>query len=136
MEMKPAFIWRLPAAILIFVAIVVWLAFPAVQYYFSDGHPRVDGVYQVDLRSLGNFYFDSHKGTINDLPPRVRELDNQKVALIGFMWADTQRTSDFELIHSTSNMGGTNCPALQRVFAHVDPPKTVDLRQEEVRIIG
>jgi hypothetical protein len=93
-------------------------------------------VYQVDLKQLGEFQFDDLTGTINDIPPRFRDLDGRQIALEGFIFpltAESNKIRDFQFVY---NVQSHSPPRVQqRVFCHV-VDGTIDAFTDEVRITG
>lgn len=74
------------------------------------------GYKQVDLKAMSSFDLDQVYGRIDDIPKRWRELDGQKVELIGEMWAPNAagfETNYFELVYSISNCCMSGPPQVQ-----------------------
>lgn len=89
---------------------------------------------EVDLKSLGYFQFNEVHDTIENVPPRWRKLDGQRVLLEGFMWAPNEasgKVREFQLVYSIEDCCFGGPPKVQeRVFAKVPEG------QEKVRRYG
>jgi hypothetical protein len=94
---------RINFRMIVVVAVVLFLVgFPVYTYLDAAITGGVEnagnGMKKVDLKSLGNFPFDDKNSTINDIPKKWRDLDNQTVILEGFMFPGMN--SSAENIHA------------------------------------
>jgi hypothetical protein len=80
---------------------------------------------EVDLKSMGNFFFDPSKDTLDAVPERFRVLDGKRVLLEGEMFAPNEAADDvraFELVYNIQKCCFGGPPKVQeRVFARVPP---------------
>src|SRR4051812_41154882 len=84
---------RFNLRMIIFIGVIAFLVgypvYVLIDAQVSGGVKSVAGGYkEVNLKALGNFQFDGQNGTIDDVPPKWRELDGQKVVLVGEMYSD------------------------------------------------
>lgn len=91
----------------------------------------------IDLKSLGNFQFDNHAGTINDVPASARALDGQSVVVSGMMFAPLATPPDikrFQIVDDSVLHEHHHPPRVQeRIFARSDSPMPYILEQAEIR---
>ena len=128
----------------VFVAVIVFLVgypiYVLIDAQLSGGIKNVAGGYkQVDLKALGNFVFDAQSGTLNDVPPKYRELNGQKVVFEGEMYADNAAVEarQFQLVYSIAKCCFGGPPKVQeRVFCNVPNDKTVALLPGRARVTG
>lgn len=81
---------------------------------------RSDGWTEVDLMAMVSFPFDQKYGTIDDVPPKYRELDGKKVILTGEMVATTSAAPEieaFSLVYSIAKCCYNTEPQVQH-FIH------------------
>jgi hypothetical protein len=115
------------AAVILFL--LGWPLYTFVSEYVTGGiHDR--GSYkEVDLKALGFFEIDPATATTNDIPPRYRALDGQKVKLSGEVFSPYEaggRIGGFTLVYSIAKCCFGGPPKVQeRVFATVKNGKTV-----------
>lgn len=106
--------------IIVFVLVIVGI-FGTLGYWWwsvagTHGITQRGDAYQVDLKSMSTFPFDQRHGTLDDVPPRYRELDGKKVILIGEMWApnaSSPRLDKFELVYSIAKCCFSGPPQIQ-----------------------
>jgi hypothetical protein len=119
------------ARLILLMGVVVtpplWITFTYLRISGSAGIEDYGAFKNVNLKAMGNFRFDEVNGTCNDVPPIYRELDGQRVLLIGQMYSDTSASpmvDHFQLVYSIQNCCFNGPPLVQeRVFAHVSGDK-------------
>ncbi|HWH72232.1 MAG TPA: hypothetical protein VNT26_22915, partial [Candidatus Sulfotelmatobacter sp.] len=81
---------RINLRMLILIAViclpVAWMTYTFIKLTVSSGIEQVGDYKRVDLKSMGNFPFDDTTGAEKDVPEVYRQLDGQKVLLIGQMY--------------------------------------------------
>src|SRR5437588_9268116 len=86
---KPPLSQRLNLKLIVFLAVVIlpfiWFFYFFVSQFVTGGIVDRGGYKEVDLKALGYFRMDQVNGSINDVPPRYRELDGKRVMLVGMM---------------------------------------------------
>jgi hypothetical protein len=100
------------------------LGFP-IYWYLSVAltggiRERGDGWKEVDLMAMVTFPFDQKFGTIDDVPPKYRALDGQKVILTGEMVPMNSAAPDinsFSLVYSVAKCCYNTEPQVQH-FIH------------------
>src|SRR6187455_1442525 len=93
---------------MIFFILVVLLLVGYPVYVFLEsaltGGIRDRGGYkEVGLKAMSLFHFDQENGTIDDVPQKWRELDGQKVKVVGEMWdpySAGNQVVGFQLVYS------------------------------------
>jgi hypothetical protein len=141
---KPSLSERINFRMIAVTAVVLFLVgYPVYQYVsasLNKGIAKHGDIYNVDLKSLGNFPFDDTNGTVNDIPARWRELDRKKVALEGFMFSTDSAGDDvstFQFVYNITKCCFNGPPKVQeRVFAHIAHDGKVPYSSEEVRCVG
>jgi len=125
---------RINGRLLIFLVIVAlpfcWFGWQLASEAVNGGIHRQGDVTLVDLKTLGHFNFDRERSTIDDVPPRFRALDGQRVVLEGFMYSDDRagRASDFQLVYNVNKCCFDGPPRVQeRVFVHSETPQVIDI---------
>jgi hypothetical protein len=79
--------WR----IAVFAAVILMLV--GVPFYIWADEVITGGIHnhgsykEVDLKAMSSFDMDQINGTMQDIPQKFRNLEGQKVLLIGEMWA-------------------------------------------------
>lgn len=71
---------------------------------------------KVDLKAMSSFEFDQVNGQLEDVPKQWRELNGQKVELVGEIAPSTFSTnqlSEFELVYSRQNCCFSGTPQIQ-----------------------
>jgi hypothetical protein len=135
---------RFNLRLLIFIGVIaILVGYPVcvlVQQQLSGGVTSVAGGYkEVNLKALGNFVFDDSSGTVNDVPAKYRELDGQKVLLIGEMYSGTGagEVNSFELVYSIAKCCFGGPPKVQeRVFCYLPKNSTSALYGGFSRVTG
>jgi hypothetical protein len=143
-QKRSPFTERINFRMIAVMAVVIFLVgYPVYQYVsasWSQGIIKHGDVFSVDLKALGNFPFDDTDGTLNDIPPKWRELDGKRVALEGFMFSTDSASDDvstFQFVYNITKCCFNGPPKVQeRVFAHVAGDKKVPYASQEVRCIG
>ena len=116
---------RINVRMIVFAAIVLALVgFPAYWYLsvaLTGGiRERSDGWKEVDLKAMVEFPFDQAYGTLEEVPPKYRALDGQKVILTGEMVATTSAApeiGEFSLVYSIAKCCYNTEPQVQH-FIH------------------
>lgn len=135
---------RINVRMLVILAVVAILVGYPVYLFVSasinGGAQRSGDVWNVDLKSLGNFPFDEQRSTIAEIPEKWRKLDGQKVSLEGFMYAGNSAGDDvsaFQFVYNISKCCFNGPPLVQeRVFMKVPDGKTVPYYGQMVRCVG
>ena len=141
---KVPFYERINLRMLIFIGVIGFLVgypiYVLIEAQLTGGIHSVGGGYkQVDLKALGNFQFDDQTGSVTDVPPRYRELDGQKVVLVGEMYSGTGagEVNRFELVYSIAKCCFGGPPKVQeRVFCKIPKEGTTQLYGGMTRIAG
>jgi hypothetical protein len=122
--------FRMVAFALIVMAL---LAFP-IYWYLSvelTGGIRDagNGYKEVDLMAMVSFPFDQEYGTIDDVPPKYRALDGQKVILTGEMvpmQSAAPEVDTFSLVYSVAKCCYGTAPQVQHfIHSTTQPGKKV-----------
>lgn len=129
--------------VIVFVAVILSI-FGALGYLWwsvagTHGIIQKGDAYQVDLKSMSTFPFDQVHGTIEDVPPRYRELDGKKVILIGEMWAPnaaSDRLNQFELVYSIAKCCFSGPPQIQHFVQATTKNGPVPYYSGLVRVTG
>lgn len=97
-------------------------------------------VWVCDLRALSDFEIDQVHGRTEDIPKRFRDLDGQRVELVGQMWAPYRadgRVRDFDLVYSIANCCFSGAPKVQHlVKAKVRDGRSVPYSPGRVDVTG
>jgi hypothetical protein len=127
--------------ILVAAVVLLLIGYPVytfVQASRTHGIQDTGGMKVVDLKALGNFPFDEVNSTIKDVPPIYRQLDGQRVALDGFMYAGnsaSDEVSAFQFVYNITKCCFNGPPKVQeRVFAQSKSP--VPYYGQMVRCVG
>lgn len=132
--------FRMLTIILVFAFLVGFPVYRFVRAEISHGIEKNGDVYNVDLKSLGNFRFNDTTSTIEDVPAEYRKLDGKKVALEGFIWSSTgagDKVNSFQFVYNIQKCCFGGPPLVQeRVFAYTPSKEGVDYLPDEIRIIG
>lgn len=128
---------------IVFIVVVLGF-FGALGYLWwsvagTHGIIQKGDAYQVDLKSMSTFPFDQIHGTIEDIPPRYRELDGKKVILIGEMWApnaSSDRLNQFELVYSIAKCCFSGPPQIQHFVQATAKNGPVPYYSGLVRVTG
>ncbi len=104
--------------------VLVLIGFPLYWYLdvaLSGGVKDAgNGYLQVDLMTMVSFPFDQHNGTVDDVPPKWRQLDGKKVILVGEMapmQSAAPEIDSFDLVYSVAKCCFTGEPQAQH-FIH------------------
>ncbi len=132
-----------PRMVAFVLVMLVLVGYPLYVYVESavTGGIRDRGAYkELDLKAMSTFHFDQQAGTIDDVPKRWRDLDGQKVAVVGEMWqpySAGNRVVAFELVYSIAQCCFNGPPQIQHfVQARVVPGKAVGYHSGPVRVTG
>lgn len=133
------------ARILGFVLLLAGLIGVPVYIYVdsiaSGGIKEIGGgIKAVDLKAMSSFPFDQENGTVQDIPEQWRQLDGQRVQLVGEMWAPNAAgnyVGEFSLVYSIEKCCFSGPPQVQH-FVHttVKGGKLVPYYREPVRATG
>jgi len=116
---------RFNVRMIVFAAIVLaLLAFP-VYWYLSVAltggiRDAGNGYKEVELKAMVEFPFDQKYGTIDDIPPKYRALNGQKVILTGEMVpmeSAAPEINSFSLVYSIAKCCYNTEPQVQH-FIH------------------
>lgn len=129
--------------VIVFITVILSI-FGALGYLWwsvagTHGIIQKGDAYQVDLKSMSTFPFDQVHGTIEDVPPRYRELDGKKVILIGEMWAPnaaSDRLNQFELVYSITKCCFSGPPQIQHFVQATTKTGPVPYYSGLVRVTG
>jgi hypothetical protein len=114
---------RLIVLLALVAAPFLYFAFVMVRDMVTGGVISHGDYAEVDLKSMGNFYFDPSKDGIESVPERFRNLDGKRVMLEGEMFAPNEAADDvrrFELVYNIAKCCFGGPPKVQeRVFAKV-----------------
>ena len=134
--------FRMLTVVAVFSLLVGWPVYKMVKGELNHGVEKVGDLYQVDLKSLGNFPFNDMTGTLDNVPPHYRDLDGKRVALEGFMVPQNEagdKVNAFQFVYNVQRCCFNGPPQVQeRVFGSVPHGGTVDLypQNEEIRVFG
>lgn len=115
---------------LVLLAPVAWIVYTFAIQSLGSGIVQVGDYKEVNLKAMGNFAFDDYSDDVNQIPQDYRDLDKQKVLLIGEMYSDSSAGSatDFQLVYSIAKCCFGGPPKVQeRVFAHMPQGKRVPI---------
>jgi len=130
---------------MIFFILVVLLLVGYPVYVFLEsaltGGIRDRGGYkEVDLKAMSLFHFDQQNGTLDDVPQKWRDLDGQKVKVVGEMWdpySAGNQVVGFQLVYSIAKCCFSGPPQIQHfVQARVVPGKSVGYYSGPVEVMG
>jgi hypothetical protein len=134
---------RINFRLIIFLAVIaipfVWVFYVIINQTVTGGVEDYGSYKKVDLKSLGNFPFSAESGTKENIPPRWRALDGQRVLLQGEMYAGNSaaQVNDFQLVYSIVNCCFNGPPKVQeRVFAKLPGEQTAPIYPGLVRVTG
>lgn len=131
---------RMLLVLLVLVLPLGYMVYTFVNLSIHNGIEQVGAYKQVDLKSMGNFPFDEIAGSEKDVPEVYRNLDGQKVLLVGQMYSGTSagdRVPEFQLVYSIAKCCFGGPPRVQeRVFAHAPQGRTVPLYDGLAKIYG
>ena len=116
---------RISFRMIFFIAFITLLVgypvYVLVDMRVSGGVKQLGGGYTyVDLKAMSTFPFDQNNGTLDDVPPKWRELDGKKVVFHGEMWAPQTagpNVTNFELVYSIAKCCFSGPPQIQH-FVH------------------
>ncbi len=124
---------------LVVVCIFGFLFYLWWQVAGTHGVKQRGDAFEVDLKSMSTFPFDQRHGTIDDVPPRYRELDGKKVILIGEMWAPDAsgpRLNNFDLVYSIAKCCFSGPPQIQHFIKSTATGDPVPYYDGLVRVTG
>jgi hypothetical protein len=133
--------WR----ILIFAAVV--LAIIGVPFYMWLNEVVTGGIHnrgafkEVDLKAMSTFDMDQQNATMDDIPQRWRNLEGQRVLMIGEMWAPSSsgdgKLGYFQLVYSKTKCCFSGPPLAQHfVDGNVVKGKTCYYYDVPVKVYG
>jgi hypothetical protein len=126
---------------LVMLVLVGYPLYVFVESAVTGGIKDIGGGYkQVDLKAMSTFYFDGDSGKVEDVPPKWRSLDGQKIVVVGEMWqpySAGNQIKGFELVYSIAQCCFNGPPQIQHfVQAKVIPGKSVGYHSGPVRVSG
>jgi hypothetical protein len=143
---KPPITERINVRMLVFGAVVLLMVGYPLYFYLdvalSGGVKDLgNGYKQVDLKAMSTFPFDQNNGSLEDVPPQWRALDDQKVVLFGEMWqptsADSENVDTFELVYSIAKCCTSGPPQIQHfVHSKVIDGKKARYYDGQVKVTG
>jgi hypothetical protein len=118
---------RILAFVLIFGLLLGLPLYVFIDTALSGGvKKRGDGVFEVNLQAMSNFVFDQTNGTLDDVPPKWRELDGKRIITEGEIAPGTLQSrgldQEFELVFSVAKCCFSGPPQIQH-FVQVDVPQ-------------
>jgi hypothetical protein len=129
-------------AFIAFIALLVgYPVYVMVDMQVSGGiKPLAGGYTYVDLKAMSTYSFDQVNGTINDVPPKWRELDGKKVVLHGEMWEPMvagPHVDNFQLVYSIAKCCFSGPPQIQHfVHAKAKPGSKLGYYEGTVEVRG
>jgi len=104
-------------------AIVLLISCGAIAYRLipNPSLRRSGDLWQVDLRALGDFYFDESNGTIQDVPQKWRNIDGQRIEVHGFPCVTSYAGDlipEFQFVSSFRSEHRGPPHVQERIFAH------------------
>lgn len=102
--------------IFMIAALTVPLCWAVIVFLEPDVKDAGGGYKEVNLKAISTFAFDQNYGRLEDVPQRWRELNGQKVILIGEMWITDSlapEVENFELCYSIAQCCFTGPPQVQ-----------------------
>jgi hypothetical protein len=140
-------IWqRLNWRVLVFAGVFVFIFGSLFWIWFSEyitgGIHNYGSYKQVDLKAMSTFDMDQHYATMADIPEKWRNLEGQKVLMIGEMWAShsagyDQKLDYFQLVYSKTKCCFSGPPLAQHfVDGNVVPGKHVYYYDVPVKVLG
>jgi hypothetical protein len=131
---------RVIVFILILVAPIGAISYLLIKSMLNGGVEMTAQGAVVDLKALGNFPFNKITGTLNDVPQRYRNLDNQKVILTGFITPDSGAGSSanrFTLVYNVQLCCFSGPPQVQeRVYCFMKSEKRLPPDTQLVKVSG
>jgi hypothetical protein len=132
--------WRM---IVFFAVIGLAIGYPVyigIADYVTGGVHMQGSYLAVNLKATGNFEFNEHDGTVNDVPPKYRELDGKDVLFEGEIYAPNEAGDEihaFQLVYSIAKCCFNGPPKVQeRVFCTVPNNGTVKRPDGFARVRG
>ena len=104
-----------------------WLA----RYDFRHTHCR-----NVDFATLGGFSFDQDKGTLADIPPEIRQLDGQRIAVEGLMIPMDQGDNISEFALVPRYLERMAMPIQETIVARIIDGRAVGYSPDRIRVFG
>jgi len=145
-SIQPRWRPRLNARLIIFILLIcapfAWFFIAFAQDTLSGGIESHGSYLSVNLKALGNFFFDGQNGILTDVPKRYRELDGKRVELQGFMYAANaagQTARRAQLVWNIQKCCFGGPPLVQeRVFLQPPAGRTMPLYDIStlVRVVG
>jgi hypothetical protein len=128
---KPMSGSRINVRLIVMLAVVatpfLYFAYVIARDMMTGGVIDRGSYAEVDLKSMGNFYFDATKDSVDSVPERFRRLDGKRVLLEGEMFAPNEAADDvraFELVYNIAECCFGGPPKVQeRVFVRVPAGK-------------
>ena len=131
---------RMVFFILVVLLLVGYPVYVFLESALTGGIRDRGGYKEVDLKAMSLFHFDQESGTIEDVPQKWRELDGQKVKVVGEMWdpySAGNQVVGFQLVYSIAKCCFSGPPQIQHfVQARVVPGKSVGYDTGPVEVTG
>jgi hypothetical protein len=131
---------RMVFFILVVLLLVGYPVYVFVESAVTGGIRDRGGYKEVDLKAMSLFHFDQENGTIEDVPQRWRDLDGQKVKVVGEMWdpySAGNQVVGFQLVYSIAKCCFSGPPQIQHfVQARVVQGKSVGYDTGPVEVTG
>lgn len=118
---------------------VGWMVYTFVKLSVGSGIEQVGDYKEVVLKAMGNFAFDETSADVNQVPEVYRQLDGQKLLLVGEMYSDSAAdyATEFQLVYSIQKCCFGGPPKVQeRVFAKLPPGKKAPIYSGLVKVYG
>jgi hypothetical protein len=110
--------WTAKLLIVAMAIIVGYPLFDAVDGAIPHHLRQHGGIWECDLKTLGNFEFDQANGKSEDIPKEFRDLDGKRIKVTGEMWAPFRadgRVIDFDLVYSVASCCFSGPPRIQHI---------------------
>ena len=136
---------RINIRLIVFIGVMLFLLGAPAYIYLNEVwtggvHVLPDGTREVNLKAMSDFEMDQRNATIDDVPPQWRELDGQRVLLVGEIApgrVSRGKSDNFQLVYSVAKCCYTTAPKVQHfVDSRVVDGKEVMLYPGIVRVVG
>jgi hypothetical protein len=133
--------FRMLALIAVIGVLVGYPVYVLIDTQVSGGiKAAANGYKEVNLKAMSTFEFDQANGTLQDIPQKWRDLDGQKVILLGEMWQPNvagNEVQDFALVYSIAKCCVTSTPQVQHfVHSKAMPGKSLSYYSTPVEVRG
>jgi hypothetical protein len=130
---RPRRRWSRVVAALIFLVLLaggVWR--------LSTVDPHLASSRRIDFPTLGGFVFDLEHGSLDEIPPPLRQLDGQRLSVEGFMVPMDQapQINEFALVPSLWLSIGPPPTLQQTLVVRMPQGKSLDYYPNRIRIAG